>query len=404
MSLEIKVKIAKEKEPVLFLVPQLVVEKKCCPDPKKALEELRKRMQDLCEDTGVCLRPLQHKAPCLAHNKELAGVFGSYLKGVYDGNSDLDYAVYYPDNFRIDIFKKLFDRTYYLVKASYGVYAYGSLANTDVDLYLVYPGKRFVAFEIDGATACSLNSTDVDKIKEVKKLARDLGVYGEFGGVPGIGIEWAQIYARERRLDLASVVKWPYVPVRFLSGYLAGNTMGRTFYVNQRILGWALEGKTSPTDASPIVNYVRSLMQLSESSGETFEYYVVGESLPSSVVYTAWVATMEGVLGESRARYLAKHMGIWGQSGNTFLMGLIAPAIWTRDNKKYAAAPDKVSALSPYACAVGADYPISLEGGISCIAEKLAVVDLRSVVRASYRSYREALGAIYDKFVTARIV
>ncbi|MGC9119302.1 MAG: hypothetical protein ACP5I3_09995 [Thermoproteus sp.] len=401
---EIKIKITKEKEPVIFLVPSLKVEKKCCPEPKKALEELRKRIGDLCDDTGVCLRPLQHKAPCLAHNKEMSGVFGSVLKGDYDDYSDLDYAVEYPRNFRIDILKKLFDRTYYVVAANYGIYAYGNLLNTDVDLYFVYPNRRFVAFEIDGATTCMLNNTDVEKVKEVKKLARDLGVYGEFGGVPNIALEWAQIYSRERRLDLADVVRWPYIPVRFLAGYMAGNTVSRTFYINQRILSAALKGEIAPSDSSPIVNYVRSASQLAEKAGETFEYYVIGESLPNSVVFSAWSAALSRILGAERARYQAKYMGMWGASGNVFLMGIIADAVWIRENKKYAVAPDRVAMFSPALCSVGADYPITLEGGIACTAERLPAVDLKNVVRGAYGVYRQALGEIYDRFVTARIV
>lgn len=159
----------------------------------EAADVLRSRVKD------ARLVPLPHEAQCLKPKPELAGFFGSYLTGTLIDGSDIDYAVSMPSDFPQDpgkYLKVVLDKFYYAIKAPYGYVVMGEVKGVPIDLYFIAPGYRFDAFIADEALACSLTDEDRAKIVEVKKTAREVGAYGEFGGVPSVAISWAVLYAR----------------------------------------------------------------------------------------------------------------------------------------------------------------------------------------------------------------
>lgn len=374
-------------------------------NPERAYEILRQRVLELG------LRPLEHKSPCLNGRKELFGLFGSLLKGTHLPTSDIDFAVEVPRDFAESpgkYVKGALDRAFYVVRSAYGYIAYGEVDKVDVALYFVRRGIRFHAFEVDGALACLLTDSDRELVKSLKQQGRAWGAVGAYGGVPGVAIEWAVVYARERGVPVEEVLLWHYIPARPLMGVTAGNTVGRTFRVNQAILSRIAEGELPPDPRSEEMKYVAAVADVARRRNLVFEYFVVRENLPTSLVYSAFVKALGELLGPERAKYVGRQVGVFGYVGyNGYVMGVALPAVIWHEHVKSGVSPDRISLVTPGDCWL--EVPegtavVRLEGGILCRAEALKPVDLRGAVARAYSAYKTTLASIYDKYVTVKIV
>jgi len=372
-------------------------------DPVKALEILRQRVLE------AGLKPIEHKSQCLNGRKEYFGLFGSLLKGTNTGHSDIDFAVWMPRDFfeKMDKYVKgVLDRVFFMIKASYGWIAYGEVNHVDVDLYFIYPNLRFHAFEIDGALACLLSDGDKDYVKKVKDLGRFWGVVGEYGGVPGVALEWGVIYAREKGLTLGEVLRWDYLPARPLMGTVAGNLLGRTFRINQEILADLVSGVQYPDPPTEEQKYLSAVAHYARRKNLVFEYYVVREMLPISLIYASYIKSLQDIMGAERAKYVGREVGIFGPVGyNGYVMGLALPAVIWKEHTKAGVSPDRLSLITPSDCWLEIGGPvIRFEGGLQCKAESLRSVDLKPTVVRLYSIYKGTLSSIYDRYVTIKVV
>lgn len=386
-----------KKRPVLVDEKPLLdlAREKCegCADPLSALQELRKRILE------AGLKPIPHKAPCLANNKESYGLFGSLLKGTWDRYSDIDFAVVMPEDYyqKLDVYTKLLDRTFYRVKVPYGEIVYGDIARTDVSLYFVKRDKNLHSFYVDGILACELNDSDKEYVKQLKSKLRSVGVYGEYGGVPGVAIETAVLQNRKTGVPLHDILLWDYLPLPTLEGYVAGNAFGRTFYINQLIAHYEVFGigKTS---------YEEYLSEISKRRGYTVEYVKIREYLPSSLVYTAYVRSLFEIIGIERGRYLGKLVGVFGAYTNGYIFGLALPRVYRgKPARNEAVAPDRIILLGSDICAAGLEVDgINFEDGLICAPHRMRTVDLAPIVVQLYRLYKTELARLFDTLLLFR--
>lgn len=394
---EVKVEpIIVDKKP-LVQIPQ----ERCltCGDINKALETLRERVKN------ANLTPLKHKASCLANKSEYDGLFGSILKGTYIPGSDIDFAVYMPPNFfqNLDKYvKSVLDGAYYMQKTSYGVVVYGEVAYVPVDMYYIYPSiARFHAFESDGALACVLGESERDSVRFIKTLAKDYGLYGDFGGVPGVAIEWAHVVARDEGVSVEKVLLWDYIPIKTLQGLLAGNAVGRTFYINQLGLYAVLRKDIPVPEKTAERKYARVVGYLAHEYGLAFEWASVREYLPISLVYIAYVNALKTVLGE-RAHWLARRVGVFGPlENNGYVLGLAVPKAGGKDGQ--GATIDRIYSSFPDLCSLETGT-VRFEGGIVCSDEPVRYSDLRRAVIAVYNEFKKQLSVIYDRHITAKLI
>ncbi|MGB9704077.1 MAG: nucleotidyltransferase domain-containing protein [Pyrobaculum sp.] len=395
---EVPKPVVKAERP-LFDITYTKCEK--CGSVERSLEILKQRVLE------AGLKPLQHRAPCLTDKKQYFGLFGSVLKGTYIANSDIDYAVVMPGDFenKLDKYVKgVLDRVFYLFRTTYGWIAVGEIADIDVELYYVRPNVKFHTFEVDGEVACRLSDTDRQTVRRVKELGKYWGVYGKFGGVPGIAIELSTIYARERGVALDEALRWHYIPLPGLSNTVAGNAVGRTFRVNQEILADLVAGKTPADPPTENEKYVYAVSSYAKRYNYAFEYFVVRENLPIAAVYMAYVSALADVLGADRVRYIGREVGVFGPVGyNGYVMGIAMPAA-AKEIRKYGVAPDRISLVTPQLCSLSQTDGIRLEGGLVCASETIGARELRTVVATLYERYRQHLATIYDQHVRVKLI
>ena len=391
----VKEPVIQEKEPKYKLVERQVSCPPNCPNPLKAFETLRERVRD------ARLDPLEHKAPCLKGSK-LDGLFGSVLKGTYTEYSDVDYAVWMPGNFSVDKHvKPLFDRVFYMLNTNYGIIAHGMVENTFVDVYYLKRDVRFHAFYVDGELSCLLSDKQKGEATELKKVGRKVGAYGEFGGVPGIAVEYATYTSNLRNIGVEEILLWRYLPIKSLMGYAAGNVFGRTYRVNQVIFSDAV--RNGYDGKSPKEVYLSKLLGYAKARNLGVEYFITRESLPLHMIYDAVTQAMATVTGRERYKYLGYEMGVFGIVNNEYIVGLTGVLVSVKD-EILITAPDRIHMLMPEDCSLSNQIGINFEGGIICTDAPLRVRRLREVVRDMYVNYRSALAQRFDQFVSARIV